>query len=713
MKIRYIGILLLLIAACSFLAGYWVNHNSGGHKTGEARRILYYADPMNPAFKSDKPGIAPCGMPLEPVYADQSSSITGGADLRASMPPGTVRISPEKQQLIGVKVISVEKAPWNHTLRVLGRVVPDETRIYRVIAATSGLLIETTAVTTGSMVRKDALLAKFSPNSTEFIRALQAYLTVVNVGDVSVARDKHPQQQFIQVDKAPQAIVSPNIQKKEEMVKEVEDMRNLRMKSRVPSTSSKSSGSSSSSSSSPSSSPRPSNPTANAYRQSLFSYGIGESQIKEIERTRIIPTSIDIRSPAAGFVLLRNVSPGLSFDRGTELFRIADLSRVWVLADVFENESSFFRPGMLVKMELPYQKKTIFARMSDVLPQFDASTRTLKIRLEADNPGYAMRPDMFVNVELPVSGPPAIIVPVDAVLDSGLKKTVFVDRGNSIFEPRQVETGRSLGERVEIVRGLMPGEKIVVSGNFLLDSEARLQLASTGIAGRIGRDPVCGMSLDEDQSRSAGNFREYKGKTYFFCTPECRDDFVKDPERYLKSSLPGKPQGTPKHQHAAHDAAAEHISHDHAKAHKSQSSVLKPMPHDHMTTPMSADMKPMPPAKGGAVMPKTGDAMQMPGSGGGTVTSGPQVPAPVPTARTGGAFSPMPAGTDIKPIPQMSMPIPGAKPTPAPAMQPAARPQDVPATAQPRTDGMIPPRTGASPAELPQKDTFNGGKAHD
>ncbi|MGZ3647928.1 MAG: efflux RND transporter periplasmic adaptor subunit, partial [Syntrophales bacterium] len=485
MKIRYIGVLLLLIAAGSFVAGYWVKYNSGGHKLVEARTILYYVDPMNPAFKSDKPGTAPCGMPLEPVYADQSASAGGGADLRASMPTGTVRISVEKQQLIGVKVMTAEKVPWSHTLRVLGRVAPDETRVFRVIAVTSGLLSETTSVTTGSMVRKDALLAKFSPTSTDFFRALQAYLTVVNVSDVSVARDK-----------APQAISSPNIQKKEElMAKEFDDMRRLRLKGRVPS--------GSSSSSTPSSSSSPSNATANAYRQGLLSYGIGESQIKEIERTRVIPTSIDIRSPAAGFVLLRNASPGLSFDRGTELFRIADLSRVWILADVFENESSFFRPGMRVKIELPYQKKIVFARMSDVLPQFDASTRTLKIRLEADNPGYIMRPDMFVNVELPVSGPPAIIVPADAVLDSGLKKTVFVDRGNGFFEQRQVETGRSLGERVEIARGLMPGEKIVVSGNFLLDSEARLQLASTGITGKIGHDPVCGMNIDEDQSRAA------------------------------------------------------------------------------------------------------------------------------------------------------------------------------------------------------------------
>ena len=174
-----------------------------------------------------------------------------------------------------------------------------------------------------------------------------------------------------------------------------------------------------------------------------------------------------------------------------------------------------------------------------------------------------MRPDMFVNVELPMSGPPAIVVPVDAVLDSGLKKTVFVDRESGYFEPRQVETGRSLGERVEIVQGLMPGEKIVVSGNFLIDSEARMQQAASGIIGKIGRDPVCGMNIDEDRAKAEGNFLEYKGKTYFFCEPQCREDFRKDPERYLKAppaaTMAMPPHGRKRHwdtSEASADAAA-------------------------------------------------------------------------------------------------------------------------------------------------------------
>ena len=653
MKIRYLGALLLLIAAGSFLAGYWVNHNSGSHKPTEERRILYYVDPMNPPFKTDKPGVAPCGIPLEPVYADQSAPIAGGADSRAPMPPGTVRIPAEKQQLIGVKVMTVEKAPWSHTLRVLGRVTPDEARVYRINAAINGWIVDVFPATTGSMVRKDALLATFAFLAPEFRAALQAYINIVSAAN------------------------PPDQKATGQQVRESENVRLGGIGA------------------------------ANWPLVNLFSYGITESQLEEIRRTKKFPSVIQIRAPISGFILARNVSPDLRFDRGVEFYRIADLSRVWILADVFENEASFFKPGMRVRMELPYQKKILYARMSNVLPQFDPSTRTLKIRLEAENPGYVMRPDMFVNVELQVSGPPAIVVPVDAVLDSGLKKTVFVDRGNNFFEPRQVETGRALGERVEIARGLMPGEKIVVSGNFLLDSEARLQLASTKVTGKIGRDPVCGMNLDEDQSRATGNFREYQGRTYFFCRPECRDEFMKDPERYLKSSpatgnVPqDKPQAAPKHKHAAHDAATKHMS------------------HDHTPTPMTGDMKAMPPAKGRMTMPKSSDPKQVPGSGGSMIPPGSQGPAPIPGAGRGGASSPASPGTDIKSIPEISVPVPG---TTTPSQTRGARPlgstvmpgpQDVPATRQPKTDAMIPPGTGVPPAEIPQKDTLNGGKAHD
>jgi YHS domain-containing protein len=240
-------------------------------------------------------------------------------------------------------------------------------------------------------------------------------------------------------------------------------------------------------------------------------------------------------APVDGFVLARNVSPGLKFDRGAEWYRIADLGQVWILADVFENEAQYLHPGVRARVSLPNQSKTFLARVSEVLPQFDAATRTLKVRLEAGNPGYLLRPDMFVDVELPISFPPTIAVPVDAVLDSGPKKTVFVERGEGFFEPREVETGWRFGDRVQIVKGLAAGERIVVAGNFLIGSESRLKEAAAGMYAPV-KDVVCGMEVDQGKAEAAGKMSKHGGKTYYFCSEQCKRKFEANPDSYLKKA---------------------------------------------------------------------------------------------------------------------------------------------------------------------------------
>lgn len=703
MKARYRIILLLAVAAGSFLAGLWVTQYGGNNKSTTERKILHYVDPMNPAFKSDKPGIAPCGMALEPVYADSRDSVMNGSFVRASMPPGTIRISPEKQQLIGIKITTVEKAPWSHTLRVLGRVTPDETRVYRINAAVNGWIDNVLPVTTGSLVKKNQLLATFY--SLEYRSLLQSYFTIISSGKSGSPSNK-PEE--------------PSARYSAVQLKQMRDtIRTLGQSTE--------------------------NAQADYYKKNLFNYGMSEYQLEEIERTRKIPDVLEIRAPNPGFILSRNVSPGLRFDRGVEFFRIVDLSNVWILADVFENESSFFKPGLRVKMELPYQKKTLYARMSNVLPQFDSTTRTLKIRLEADNPGYALRPDMFVNVEIPFSGPAAIIVPMDAVVDSGLKKTVFVDRGNGYFEPRQVEAGRSLGERVEIARGLMPGEKIVVSGNFLIDSEARMQLANTGISGKVGRDEVCGMNIDEDQSRAAGYMREYKGKTYFFCSTECRDEFVKMPERYLSPSTELK--NMPPYKTKAR-AVAEHTSHGAMK--KAEPDGAKVGPHDHNGAKMAMpkDPRPSSPSSGAApvhgensgvmFLPPAGATTPMlPGQGAGSAGPDLHGPTSMPSQMPGGMFPP-PGGATTPMLPGrgtgVTMPgAPGAvipvEPKTEEAVRSTSRPprrkgsgpfvggsmpgiQGGPSAPQSTSNGMLP--TGPGPAKTEQKMKAAGdGQNHD
>jgi membrane fusion protein, copper/silver efflux system len=606
-KKSYRIILLLLVAAGAFLAGSLVTFYGGNHKSPVERKILYYVDPMNPAFKSEKPGIAPCGMALEPVYADGKPA-EGAAEL-ASLPPGTIHVYPEKQQLIGIKVAAVEKIPWNHTLRVLGRVTPDETRVYRINAAVSGWVDDALPVTTGSLVEKNQLLATFY--SLEYRSLLQSYFNIIDSG------------------KPNSSITKPEESTARYSAAQLKQMRGT-IRALGQSTE---------------------NSQADYYKKNLFNYGMSEYQLEEMERTRKIPEVLDIRAPIAGFILSRNVSPGLRFDRGVEFFRIADLSRVWILADIFENEAALFQPGLRVKMELPYQKKTLYGKMSTVLPQFDPATRTIKIRLEADNPGFNMRPDMFVNVEMPVSGAAAIIIPGDAVIDSGLKKTVFVDRGNGYFEPRQVETGRWLGERVEITRGLMAGEKIVVAGNFLIDSESRMQQAATGIFGKIGRDPVCGMNVDEDRARLEGNVREYKGKSYYFCSLESRDDFDKDPERYI-SAAPARSIMPPSGERA--NTRGNQATYSAMKSENPRN--MQATPHDHRDMKMDKPENPERQTAPSNKSPLPGDAQS-------------SLPAPAPYNPTmmapgPGMLSPGSPGTNPLPAP-----IPGGMP-PAPAAAP-------------------------------------------
>jgi multidrug efflux pump subunit AcrA (membrane-fusion protein)/YHS domain-containing protein len=263
----------------------------------------------------------------------------------------------------------------------------------------------------------------------------------------------------------------------------------------------------------------------------LRGLGMSDLQINEIQRTRTASPHINVYSPASGFVIERNLSPGQRFDKGTELYRIADISRMWLWTDIFEKDRQFVKPG--AEAVAIYQGRRFKARMSDALPQFDTQSRTLKTRFELDNPGNVLQPDMFVDVELNVDMPPAITVPADAVFDSGLRKTVFVDRGNGNFEARRVETGWRLGGRVEIVGGLMEGERVVAAANFLLDSESRMRAVSAGIF-NAETDPVCGMEVDQKKAAAAGRTAVHEGRSYYFCADECKKQFDAAPGQWIR-----------------------------------------------------------------------------------------------------------------------------------------------------------------------------------
>jgi YHS domain-containing protein len=283
----------------------------------------------------------------------------------------------------------------------------------------------------------------------------------------------------------------------------------------------------------------------NKSKLELLNLGLAETQLGEIERTGRYETYVEIRSPVTGLVLTRNVSPRQRVERGADLFKIADLSRVWIVANVFDVDAQYIRPKMSARISLPRQNKSFEATVSDVPPVFDATTRTLKVRLEVDNPEYVLRPEMFVDVEFLITFPPAITVPADAVLDSGRKRTVFVAHGNGFFEPRKVVTGWRFGDRVEILEGLMPGEQIVLSGNFLIDSESRMKLAAAGLYGATEVDPICNEEVYPSRAKAAGLTSELEGKTYYFYTADCKAQFDKEHGQGSEESAVGSDQHQP------------------------------------------------------------------------------------------------------------------------------------------------------------------------
>ena len=171
--------------------------------------------------------------------------------------------------------------------------------------------------------------------------------------------------------------------------------------------------------------------------QSLQNLGITDAQTEELANTRQARPYLQVRAPADGVVLNRNITLNQWFKAAEEFYTIADIGKVWVYADVYEDEAMHMRPGMTVAVKHAQMGKTFNASVGEVLPLFDPAARTLKVRIDVDNPRYDLRPDMFVDVEIPITMPPSLNVPADAVLDAGTRAIVYVDAGNGVFRTPQ------------------------------------------------------------------------------------------------------------------------------------------------------------------------------------------------------------------------------------------------------------------------------------
>lgn len=397
---------VILLAVAGFTIGRLSGSKHNPVPVPAARRILYYVDPMHPAYHSIQPGIAPdCGMALEPVYEDDAATAR-------QLPSGAIGITSERQQLIGIGTETVQKNSGSRIIHTTGRVVADEARIHRVMAGTEGWVQSVENCPPGTLVKLNQRLATLY--SKEFRNAEQAYISsVTSLDRMKTGRDA--------VDPAHMGDANSRINEEQ-----------------------------------------------------LRALGMGEPQIKELAKVRQVTRDVTVSSPIDGLVISRSVAPGERFENGTEFYRIADLSKVWILADLYAGDAKTLLPGSRVKITVRELSKSLYATVSKDTPLFDPASRTLKVRLEADNPGMVLRPDMFVDLELKTRTPAGISVAQDAVIDRGLQKIVYLETGDGVFEPRPIETGTAFAGRVTVTSGLAEGDRVATTGNFLIDSESRM-----------------------------------------------------------------------------------------------------------------------------------------------------------------------------------------------------------------------------------------------
>lgn len=364
---------------------------AGGVKRG---RILYYRNPMGLADTSPVPKKDAMGMDYVPVYEDE-----------ASQPAGTVTISPERVQILGVRTAPVTQRVMARSIRAVGTVAVDERRLVVVAPRFEGWIERLLVDQTGQSVRRGQKL--FEVYSPELVATAQ---------EAGIAR--RAQADMAQAEASVRSSTAG---------------------------------------------------IAASAAARLRNFGITGSGPR-----------FTLASPIDGVVLQKTAVQGMRFAPGDSLYRIADLSTIWVLADVFERDLGQVQPGENASVVLTaYPGRHFSGRLTFVYPTLNAATRTGRVRIELANPDLLLKPDMYATVEIAadMSGSKVTAVPDSAVLDSGTHQIVLVERGTGRYEPRPVTTGTRADGFVEIRSGLATGEKVVVGANFLIDAESNLRAA--------------------------------------------------------------------------------------------------------------------------------------------------------------------------------------------------------------------------------------------
>src|SRR6266478_2335902 len=340
------------------------------------------------------------------------------------MAPGTATVSPDKQQLLGVRTTAVEARPLSKTVRTVGTITYDETKITHVHSKIEGWVEKLYANYTGKFVQKGQPL--FTLYSPDLLATQGEYLLAI----------KSPER--------PAGSSIPEVRAGADSL-------------------------------------------VQASKQRLALWDISDQQIRDLEQRREPQKTLTFYAPNSGFVIKKDINEGMKIMPDKELYTIADLSTVWIDADVYEYEIPLIKVGQQATINLSYYPEETFrGKISYIYPYLDEKTRTVKVRLEFPNSALKLKPDMYVNAEIKVDGGSHLAVPQEAVLDSGIRKVVFIDKGDGHFEPKEVKLGTQMDRYYQVLSGLSEGEKIASSSAFLLDSESRLSEAMAGMAGMEG-----------------------------------------------------------------------------------------------------------------------------------------------------------------------------------------------------------------------------------
>lgn len=388
---------------------------SDGHNHQEQSATPLYTCSMHPFIIKDKPGTCPiCGMELIKKLIDTQTSAAQTPEQKQQTDMlGHVSLSTTQRVMANVATIEAKQTTMNKEINAVGIVQFDQSRQAKVTAWIAGRIDKLHVNTVGSSVSKDKPVAEvYSP---DLLATQQEYLLAVKSRD--------------QLKSSPIQSISQN-----------------------------------------------GDGLVASAKQRLMLFGVKENQIAELEKAGKPNIRLPIYTPLSGIVIEKMVQEGQYVNTGEVLFNIADLSKVWVEINVFDNEVPYVRTGQQVEIKSSAdQSHGASGRISYIYPFHDPKTHTVKARVEMANPGLRLKPDMFVNAVIRVPLVKGIVVPVTAVIDTGKRQVVWVETSPGMFEPRDVQAGERVDEKVQILSGLKAGDKVAVSGSYLIDSESQLK----------------------------------------------------------------------------------------------------------------------------------------------------------------------------------------------------------------------------------------------